>query len=160
MIRPLRRAHPVVVSVVAVFSVAGAIAASIRQAPTAKPPLPASLRAPDFPEAVYGTMAYPVDGDTLYLELARSPGNTAGVFARFTASLGARWPDAVVLWTPDFAASPSRAATALGVVAAGRPLVARLSRAIGSIQLYSPAWNRLLGSWPLPSPTLAAGPGR
>lgn len=160
MIRPLRRAHPIVVSVVAVFSVAGAIAAGLRQVPTAKSPSPASLQAPDFPEAVYATMAYPVGGDTLYLELARSTGDTAGVFARFTASLGARWPDAVVLWTPDPAANSTRAATALGQVAAGHTLVARLSSAIGSIQLYSTAWDRLLGSWSLPSPTLAAGRGR
>jgi hypothetical protein len=160
VIRPLRRAHPIVVSLIAVISVAGAIAAGIGRLRNPPAQLPASLREPVLPEAVYSARGWLVDGDTLYLELARSSADTIGLFARFTASHGARWPDAVVLWSRDQTGRLTRNATALGIVAADRPLVARLPRAIGSIHLYSPAWNRLLGSWPLASPSLATGPGR
>ncbi|HEX9754322.1 MAG TPA: hypothetical protein VGA42_01370 [Gemmatimonadales bacterium] len=160
MIRPLRRAHPIVVSLIAAISVAGTIAAGIGRVSNPPAPVPALLREPVFPEAVYSARAWLVDGDTLYLELARSSADTIGVFARFTASRGARWPDAVVLWSRDQTGRLSRDATALGIVAADRPLVARLPRAIGSIHLYSTPWNRLLGSWPLASPSLAVGPGR
>lgn len=160
MIRPLRRAHPIVVSIIAIFSVAGAIASGIGRMPNPPSALPASVREPVLPEAVYSARGWLVDRDTLYLELARSGADTIGVFARFTASRGARWPDAVVLWSRDQTGRLTRDATALGIVAADRPLVVSLPRAIGSIHLYSSAWNRLLGSWPLASPSLAAGPER
>jgi hypothetical protein len=147
MITPLRRAHLRIWIGLAVLLPAGLITA---RGGRARLPAPSP---PGWSAAPLAAAAWPVGADTLYLELARAPA-TDSFLVRAAASGGARWPDAVLSWSPADAAATDT--LVLGVVAAGAPLTAVLPAAGGRFHLTSPV-RGVLGGWRSPLPVVPKG---
>jgi hypothetical protein len=151
MIRPLRRAHLGIVVPLALATALGVEAAARGRAPRLSLLPAAALVPPTLGGLVTAAAAWPVGADTLYLELARSGGDAVPE-ARVTTSAGARWPDAVLYWSPglDSLNALPAGAVPLGVVGVGTSLVVRLPAPGGALHLYSVAWQRHLGAWASP----------
>jgi len=155
MIRPLRRAHLVLVTAVAGVTLTAVLLALANRQPSAVD----DRVQPSLPGSVFAAAALAVDRDTLYLELSRA--GVDSVVGRLTTSPGARWPDAVVYVSDGVAALTALpdGAHVLGTVGPLRALVRTIPAGATAIHLYSVAWDRPLGSWPLPT-IIAPGPGQ
>jgi hypothetical protein len=149
--RGLRRAHLVVVTGIAV-TLAVVLPSAFSDIPPGQPLWGSAADRPGEGEGqrVVAAAAWAVDRDTLFMEVL-ADSNTFGLVARFRASAGARWPDAVISWWPGpVEGVPGDGEVVLGIIAAGTRLSTTLPAPGGTIRLVSRAWSRELGRWAPP----------
>jgi hypothetical protein len=150
--RVLRRVHLVVVTGIAV-SLAVVLPVAFSNIPPGQPLWGSAVDRPGEREGprVVAAAAWAVGRDTLFMEIL-ADSNTFVRVARFRASAGARWPDAVISWWPGpIDDAPEDGEVVLGIVAAGTLLSTTLPAPGGGIRLVSRAWSQELGRWAPPA---------